>query len=112
MADDDQTRTTGASATGGQDADVDFRLPAKADLTLEWAQVGDHAFALYGDQGALFACDAGSALSCVSTMGMATGSVVFPGLPPGRYHLVVDADRPGKEGGVALQLTAVAATTP
>jgi hypothetical protein len=112
MADDDQTNTVCASAPGGQDADVDFRLPAKADLTLEWAQVGDHAFVLYGDQGALFACDAGAALACVSTNGMATGSIVFPGLPPGRYHLVVDANRPGKEGGVALQLSAVAATTP
>ena len=30
-------------------------------------------------------------------------------LPSGRYHLVVDADRPGGEGGVVLQLSAVAA---
>jgi hypothetical protein len=37
---------------------------------------------------------------------------VFSALAPGRYHLVVDADRPGKEGGVVLQFSAVATPTP
>ena len=32
---------------------------------------------------------------------------VFSGLPSGRYHLIIDADRPGKEGGVVVQLSAV-----
>ena len=45
-------------------------------------------------------------------MGVATGMHVFSALPPGRYHLVVDADRPGKEGGVVLQLRRVAPPTP
>ena len=74
MAGDDQKMTACASAPGGQDGDVDFQLPALADVTIQWAQVGNHDFALYADQGTLFACDAGAVLACVST----TGS------PPGR----------------------------
>jgi hypothetical protein len=112
MAGDDQKMTSCVSAAGGQDGDVDFQLPAKADLTLEWAQVGDHDFALYSDEGALFACDAGTAFACLTSDGIATGTHVFSGLPSGRYHLVVDADRPGKEGGVVLQLSAVASVAP
>jgi hypothetical protein len=112
MAGDDQTQSACTSAPGGQDADIDFRLPARADLTLEWAQVGDHDFALYNDQGTFFACDAGSVVACVPTLGVTSGSHLFTGLPPGRYHLVVDADRPGREGGVIVQLSAVASPTP
>ena len=52
--------------------------------------------------------EAGSSFACVSSDGQATGTRLIPGLPAGRYHLVVDADRPGLEGGVALQLSAVA----
>jgi hypothetical protein len=112
MAGDDQKMTSCVSAPGGQDGDIDLQLPAKADLTLEWAQVGTHDFALYSDEGALFACDAGTAFACVTSDGMATGTHVFTGLPPGRYHLIVDADAPGKEGGVVLQLSAVASVMP
>jgi hypothetical protein len=112
MGGDDQKQAACTSATGGQDGVVDFRLPARADLTLEWAQVGDHDFALYSDQGALFACDAGATVACVPTMGLTAGSHIFTGLPPGRYHLVIDADRPGKEGGVIVQLSAVASIAP
>jgi hypothetical protein len=108
MAGDDQKMTSCVSAPGGQDGDVDLQLPAKADLTLEWAQVGTHDFALYSDEGQLFACDAGQAFACVTSDGIATGTHVFTGLPSGRYHLIVDADAPGKEGGVVLQLSAVA----
>ena len=62
--------------------------------------------------GSLLACDAGTQRACVSSMGMATGMHTFPALPGGRYHLVVDADQPGKEGGVVLQFSAVATPTP
>jgi len=112
MAGDDQKATMCASSTGGQDGDIDFQLPARADLTLEWAQVGDHDFALYSDEGALFACDAGTSFACLKSGGASTGIQVFRALPSGRYHLVVDADRPGREGGVVLQLSAVAAVGP
>src|SRR6185503_12567220 len=53
MAGDDQKMTMCASAAGGLDGDVDFQIPARADVTLEWAQVGDHDFALYSDEGLL-----------------------------------------------------------
>jgi len=104
--------TSCASASGGQDGVVDFQVPAVADVTMQWAQVGDHVFALYDDDGMLLACDAGTQRACVSSSGVATGKHLFSALPPGRYHLVVDADRPGKEGGVVLQLSAVATPMP
>jgi hypothetical protein len=105
MAGDDQMKTPCVSAPGGQDADVDFQLPAPANLTLEWAQVGNHDFAIYPDGGMLLACDAEPDATCVPSQAQSTGSFVTA-LPAGRYHLVVDADRPGSEGGVVLQLSA------
>ena len=86
--------------------------PALADLTIQWAQVGNHDFAIYDNQGSLLACDAGTQRACLASMGMATGMQTFPALPGGRYHLVVDADQPGKEGGVVLQFSAVASPMP
>jgi len=112
MSGDDQKQTSCASAPGGQDGVVDFRLPATADVMLQWAQVGDHDFALYDDEGSLLACDVGTQRACVTSMAMPTGLHVFSALPSGRYHLVVDADQPGKEGGVVLQFSAVASPTP
>ena len=111
-AGDDQMQTSCASAPGGQDGVIDFQVPATADVAIQWAQVGDHDFALYDDEGMALACDAGRQRACVSSLGVATGMHVFSALPPGRYHLVVDADRPGKEGGVVLQLSAVATSMP
>jgi len=108
MAGDDETHTMCVSAPGGQDGVVDFQLPAKADVTLTWAQVGNADFELYSDDGQLLSCEAGTSFACVSSGGAATGSRVIPGLGQGPYHLVVDADSPGAEGGVVLQLSAVA----
>jgi hypothetical protein len=112
MSVDDQKTTSCATASGGQDGVVDFQVPATAEVTMQWAQVGDHDFALYDNEGTLLACDAGRQRACVSSMGMATGMHLFPALPAGRYHLVVDADQPGREGGVVLQISAVATPTP
>ena len=112
MAGDDQMQTSCASAPGGQDGVVDFQVPALSEVTMQWAQVGDHDFALYDNVNALLACDAGTQRACVASLGVATGTHVFSALPAGRYHLVVDADRAGKEGGVVLQLSAVATPTP
>ena len=50
-AGDDEPTAMCASAPGGQDAVVDFQLPALADLTVQWAQVGNHALAIYADGG-------------------------------------------------------------
>ena len=101
-----------ASAAGGQDGVIDFQVPATADVTMQWAQVGDRDFGLYDDEGMLLACEVGTPRGCVASDGMATGVHVFSGLPPGRYHLVVDADQPGREGGVVLQMTAAASIMP
>jgi hypothetical protein len=104
MGGDDQ-RASCAAAAGGQDAVVDFQLPARADLTVEWAQVGSHAIAVYASDGDLLACDAGRLVACLSTAGQASGQQTLSSVPSGRYHLVVDADRAGSEGGVVVQLS-------
>ena len=104
---DDQATAMCTSAPGGQDAVVNFQLPALSDLTIQWAQVGNHALAIYADAGMLLACEASTNWACFKTGGVATGTQVFPRLPMGRYHLVVDADKPGSEGGVVLQLSAL-----
>jgi len=38
------------------------------------------------------------------------GTYVLKGLAAGKYYLVVDADKAGSEGGLALQLTGLPAT--
>jgi hypothetical protein len=108
MAGDDEATAMCVSAPGGQDAVVDFQLPALSDLTLQWAQVGNHVLALYTNGGTLLACEASPEVACVPTGGQTTGTKVLSGLAAGRYHLVVDADKPGSEGGVVLQVSAVA----
>jgi hypothetical protein len=105
-AGNDEATAMCVSAPGGQDAVVDFQLPALADLTVQWAQVGNHALAIYADGGMLLACEASTNLACFKTGGATAGTQVFPKVPMGRYHLVVDADKPGSEGGVVLQLSA------
>jgi hypothetical protein len=111
-AGNNETLTPCVSQPGGQDADVDFQLPATADLTLDWAQAGNADFALYPNEGMLFACEATASLACIPSAGSSTGNHVFSALPAGSYHLVVDADAPGDEGGVVVQLSAVASPTP
>ena len=83
---------------GGQDAVVDFTVPAKANLTIEWAQVGNHDFALYTDVNDLAACDAGTLVSCTPSMDQSTGTIALSELPGGKYHLIVDADHAGRRG--------------
>jgi len=111
MGVDDQKATSCTSAPGGQDAVVNFQLPAAAILTVEWAQLGNHVLAIYPDTGSLLACDASAALECFATAGAHGGSHQLR-LPMGRYHLVVDADRPGTESGVLLNLSALPAPGP
>ena len=101
----DDQMTPCVAAQGGQDAVLDFTLPAKADLKIEWAQVGNHAFALYQNTSDLLACDSGPLIKCTASLGTATGSIPLLAVPAGKYHLVVDADRPGKEGGVVVQFS-------
>ena len=106
MAGDDQHAAC-ATGMGGQDAVLDFSIPARADLTLEWAQVGSHAFALYANEGPSLACDAGKLVACFAGNGQSTGKEVMKSVPAGKYHLVIDAHKAGSEGGVVLQLAGV-----
>jgi hypothetical protein len=109
MAGDDQKMTPCASMPGGQDAVINFQLPATANVSVQWAQLGNHVLALYPDAGSMLACDASANLSCFATMGVANGTHVFSNLPMGRYHLVIDADHPGVESGVVLAISGVPA---
>jgi hypothetical protein len=104
-AGDDQKATSCVTASGGQDAVVDFELPARANITIEWAQVGNHAFALYTNAGDLLACDAGANITCTPSNGAATGTITLSNVAQGKYHLVVDAAQPGREGGAVVQIS-------
>jgi hypothetical protein len=107
MALDDQQATRCTSAPGGQDAVVNFQLPALSDVNVRWAQLGNHALAIYADAGSLLACDASTSWGCFPTAAASSGGHVFTRLPAGRYHLVIDADHPGVESGVLLQVSAL-----
>ena len=98
-----------ATGMGGQDQDVDFTLPAAADITIQWAQLpgGNHVLALFADDGALFACDAGASLACIPTNGTLNGQQTITNVPAGKYHLVVDANAAGTEGPIGLALSGV-----
>ena len=76
-----------------------------AKNTIEWAQVGNHVFTLYRNSNNLLACEANPLIDCTASAGRATGMYSLQKLPAGRYYLVVDADAPGREGGVVLQLS-------
>ena len=105
-AGDDQHASC-ATGMGGQDQDVDFTLPATADITIQWAQLssGNHVLALFADDGTLFACDAGGALGCLPTLGNPVGQAQITNLPAGKYHLVVDANAAGSEGPIGLAIS-------
>ena len=102
----DKATSTCVSGKGGGEAAVSFTLTAKADLTIEWSQFGNHDLVLYHQINAHLPCEANTQLDCHTTADAATGSYSLPpGLAQGTYYLVVDADKPGSEGGVILQLS-------
>jgi len=104
-AGNDQTMSPCVSGTGGADAVVGFTLTTKADLTIEWAQVGNHALVLYQELDPRLPCEADTRIDCKATAGAATGSYQLTGLAQGKYYLVVDADKAGSEGGAILQFS-------
>ena len=105
-AGDDQAKTC-VLAPGGEDAVLGFELPGQADLTIEWAQVGSHALALYRADVVPLPCEANAFVQCTATKDLATGSFQVRGLAAGKYYLVADADRPGNEGGIIVQIAGV-----
>jgi hypothetical protein len=102
--------TTGANNVtcttmpSGKYQDVDFQLPANANITISWAQVGNADIALFTDPNDLLACDAATQVGCFTTRGQQTGTINLSNLTLGRYHLMVKADSAGQEGGVVLQI--------
>ncbi|MCC6746556.1 MAG: hypothetical protein IT371_02795 [Deltaproteobacteria bacterium] len=99
---DDQA--TGCALGGGEDSVVSLALPMKGDVTVDFAQFGNHVLALYKDGGPGFACDA-APVACQTTAGQPVGKVVFKGVQAGQYFLVVDAAAKGSEGSVVMQLS-------
>ena len=100
-----QATSTCVSSAGGGEAAIGFTLTSKADLTVEWSQVGNHALVLYQQINASLPCEANTAIDCHATAGAATGRYSLTGLVQGKYYLVVDADEPGSEGGMILQIS-------
>jgi hypothetical protein len=93
------------SSKGGGEAAIGFTLTSKADLTIAWSQFGNQALALYKVLNESLPCEANTSISCQPTAGAATGSYPLTGVEQGTYYLVVDADKPGSEGGVILQIS-------
>ena len=104
-AGDDQKQSQCVSKPGGADAVAGFELPGKTDLTIEWAQVGNHALVLYQADTVPLPCEANPLVDCRATTGASTGRYTLKGLTAGNYYLVIDADQPGSEGGVILQIS-------
>jgi hypothetical protein len=105
-AGDDQQKSKCVSGVGGADTVVSFSLPGKTDLTIEWAQVGNHALVLYlADSTAPLPCEANTLIDCHATANASTGKYTLSSLAAGSYYLVVDADQAGSEGGVILQIS-------
>ena len=109
-AGNDQQNSTCVSGPGGGDAVVGFTLPGKTDLTIAWAQVGNHALVLYQGDNAQVPCEANALIDCKATANASTGSYTLHSLAAGKYYLVVDADKAGSEGGVILQLSGLPPT--
>lgn len=109
-AGNDQTKSTCTSAATGADTVLGFTLPGKTDLTIEWAQVGNHALVLYRGDSAPLPCEANTLVDCHATAAASTGKYVLKGLGAGTYDLVVDADSASSEGGVILQISGLPGT--
>jgi hypothetical protein len=103
----DMDGTPCATAPGGKEEVIDFEMPGKGDMEIDWAQVGNHDFALYQNISDQLGCAAGPLVTCVPSAAAQTGKIPLPGLAKGKYHLIVVADKPGAEGGVVLQISGV-----
>ncbi len=102
-----------ATTPGGQTAVVELTLTAKANLHLQWNQIGNHDFALYTKDGQLLPCDAGTSLSCQKSNNMASGGIDFSNVPQGKVYLIVAGDAPDgmtqSSGSVSIALSGMPA---
>jgi hypothetical protein len=83
-----------ATAAGGQTAAILLHLTAAADLSIAWNQIGNHDFALFSDDGAMLACDAGTLVACQQSSNQTTGKFSVTNVPAGRYYLIAAGDQP------------------
>jgi hypothetical protein len=96
---------TSCAQGGGEDGVVSFSLAEGANLQIDYAQFGNHVFAIFDDKGQGFACDA-VPRKCQTSNGSPTGTLSFNGLPPGQYFLIIEAVKSGSEGSVVMQVRA------
>ena len=95
-----------ACNVGGADtAVIAFDLTAKANLSVGFLQLGDHAVALYSNDGNVLPCDGGTALACIPPTGMPSGSTTFTDVPQGKYYLLVQAKNAASAGSVSLSIS-------
>jgi hypothetical protein len=83
-----------ASAPGGQGGVVALTLTAAADLTLDFTQIGQHALAVYTNDGTVLPCDDGTVLTCQTSMRNMSGEIKLSNVPAGRYYLLLVGDQP------------------
>ncbi len=101
-----QATSACVSGKGGGEAAVAFTLTSEADLTIQWSQFGNQDLVLYKVINEYLPCEANTpAVDCHATLNAATGNYSLTGLAQGKYYLVVDADKPGSEGTVMLQIS-------
>ena len=91
--------------TGGEEVALGFTLPGNADLTVAWAQFGNHVLGVYHDKGTGFSCDA-APVKCTPTSSKVSGTTTFKNLAAGQYFLLVDAYAGGQEGSAVLKISA------
>lgn len=99
-----------ACNVGGKDsAVIAFDLTAKANLTVGYLQLGDHAVALYSNDGNQLPCDAGTAVACVPPTGMPSGTATFNDVPSGKYYLILQAKDAASAGSVSVSVSGMPA---
>ena len=95
-----------ATTPGGDTAVIELTLTAAADLKASWNQIGNHAFALYTDDGSMLPCDAGTLVTCGPAVGNnVSGMLTFTNVPQGRYYLIIAGDTAGASGSVNVALS-------
>jgi hypothetical protein len=98
-----QAQLSCASMAGGSTGVIEITLTAKANLTVEYLQFGNHDFALYTKEGTLLPCTAGAQVgSCQKSNGSQNGMFSFSNVPQGKYYFVIAADTPLTSGSVAV----------
>jgi hypothetical protein len=101
------SQTLSCALGGGNDEVIAFELTEVSGLRINCRQTGDHVIGLFAAGGSRDACDARPENCADPGTGPISCNFVFPNLQPGRYYLIVEAFRPGDEGSMTLNLSAV-----